>query len=76
MISDDELKVFNALERAIKCDGLPPTFYELGEATGFSHEHARTQIKKLEQKGLISRVPFRTRTIKILRRPAEAKGAA
>ena len=76
MISDDELKVFNALERAIKCDGLLPTLRDLEEETGFSHEHARAQLIKLEKKGYIWRAPFRTRALKILRRPDEAKAAA
>jgi DNA-binding GntR family transcriptional regulator len=76
MLSDEEKKVYEALTRAIERDGFGPTLREIGADAGFSHEYVRAHLISLEKKGFIQRLPFRTRAIKILRRPDEAKAAA
>jgi len=76
MLSDEERKVFDGLERAIQRNGYGPALRELGADVGFSHEHVRKQLLSLEQKGFVQRAPNRTRALKILRWPDEAQVAA
>lgn len=75
MINERERLVFDELARSIDRDGYSPTLRQIAERVGFSHEIVRQQLIGLEAIGLIKRAPGKTRAIKILRRPAEARAA-
>lgn len=55
-MSERAERVYDAVVRAIRATGLPPTMRELGEACGISSTFVVSyQLKKLERMGLIER---------------------
>lgn len=72
-LSQRQTKMLDFLRTSIEANGFPPTVRELGDAVGLSSTNSVVhQLRELETKGYISRVPGRPRMLAVLDAPAEA----
>jgi len=70
-ISPLQRKMYELIVRALEAEGMPPTNREIGRALGIlSTGHVNHHLSMLEKKGWITRVPGKSRGIKISKRPA------
>jgi repressor LexA len=69
-ISPLQRKIYECIVRGIEAEGMPPTNREIGRVLGIaSTGHVNHHLSMLEKKGWISRVPGKSRGIKISKRP-------
>jgi repressor LexA len=69
-ISFLQQKMYEFIVRGIEAEGMPPTNREIGRALGMpSTGHVNHHLSMLEKKGWITRVPGKSRGIKIIKRP-------
>lgn len=61
-----QLEVLTSVARHIADNGYPPTLRELGEALGIISTNAVSDnLKALARKGLLTRLPLKSRTMKL-----------
>ena len=68
-ISHIQRKMYDCIVRSIQTEGMPPTNRELGRELGiFSTGHVDHHLNELEKKGWITRIPGKSRGIKLSQR--------
>ena len=69
-ISPLQRKMYELIVRAIEAEGMPPTNREIGRELDMpSTGHVNHHLSMLEKKGWITRVPGKSRGIKLIKRP-------
>jgi repressor LexA len=76
MLTQQQTKILKFICKSIEGEGFPPTLKEIGEAHYLSITQARGELLELERFGFIKRRKQCPRSIKVIRRPDEAKAAA
>ena len=70
-ISPLQRKMYELIVRSLEAEGMPPTNREIGRALGIlSTGHVSHHLSMLEKKGWITRIPGKSRGIKISKRLA------
>lgn len=68
-ISHIQCKIYDCIVRSIQTQGMPPTNRELGRELGISSTgHIDHHLDELEKKGWITRIPGKSRGIKLTKR--------
>jgi len=76
MLTQQQTEILKFIYNSIEGGGFPPSLKEIGEAHYLSITQARVELLELERFGFIKRRKQCPRSIKVLRRPDEAKQAA